>query len=86
MQAVAGSFGGGAIASLSGTATLTYITFDTNIADSGGGMAATATALTMSDCYFTHNNAQASGTGRGGAMLCEYLLLPLTLSRGLFSP
>ena len=47
------------------------MTFDTNTADSGGGLAATGTTLTMSDCYFARNNAQASGTGRGGAMLCE---------------
>ncbi len=81
-QASPGSSSGGAInianTAVGGTSvTLTYITFDTNVADSGGGLAVTSTTIVISDCYFIRNSAQASGTGRGGAILCEPLLLPL---------
>ena len=72
VQANAGGLSGGAIYVSSGPVTMTYITFDTNTADSGGGLAVTAAAISMTDCYFIHNYAQASGTGRGGAILCEH--------------
>lgn len=86
MQATAGSLGGGAVAVLGGTLTLTHITFDTNIADSGGGLAVTGSSLTISDCYFINNNAQASGTGRGGAMLRELSCSPSLPVQTIFSP
>ena len=54
-------------------ATLQYITFDSNVGDSGGGLAATGGCqLTISDCYFDSNNAIATGTGRGGAIFSEH--------------
>lgn len=76
-QASAGSIGGGAIFIDSAPGvTMTYITFDTNVADSGGGLAMTHSATAISNCYFIRNSAQASGTGRGGAILCEHPPLP----------
>ena len=77
VQASPGSFGGGAILVTGGGATMTYITFDSNSADSGGGLAVTGCGVSISNCYFTGNNAVASGTGRGGAIYCEHLLPPL---------
>ncbi len=52
---------------------MTYITFQGNSGDSGGGLAATGAApISMNDCYFNGNSASSTGTGRGGAMFCEF--------------
>ena len=72
LQASAGSTGGGGILITGGYPTLQYITFDSNVGDSGGGLAATTCYLTISECYFDNNNAIATGTGRGGAIFSEH--------------
>jgi len=73
VQASPGSFGGGAIYLVNSAASMTYITFQGNSGDSGGGLAATGAApISMNDCYFNGNSASSTGTGRGGAMFCEF--------------
>ena len=76
LQAKPGSFGGGAIYLVNSAASMTYITFQGNSGDSGGGLAATGAApISMNDCYFNSNSASSTGTGRGGAMFCEFLVI-----------